>query len=99
MSLPDSGARGWQAWISGRRSKFLVAILFILVAGGLSSQSGKLAEVQKSDTADFLPGGAESVQALEAAREFPSGQTAPAVVIIAARVAIRGVPPSIVRTA
>lgn len=68
---------------TGRRSKFLVAIVFVLLAGGLSSQSGKLEEVQKSDTADFLPGGAESVAALEAARRFPSGDVSPAVVVIA----------------
>jgi len=68
--------------ITGRRSRFLVALLFILVAGGLSSQAGKLEEVQKSDLAEFLPGEAESVEALNAAREFPSGQVSPAVVVI-----------------
>ncbi len=56
---------------TGRRSKFLVALLGILFAAGLASQSGKLEQVQKSDTADFLPGGAESVLALEAARRSP----------------------------
>lgn len=68
---------------TGRRSKFLVAIVFVLLAGGLSSQSGKLEAVQKSDTADFLPGNAESVAALEAARRFPSGDVSPAVVVVA----------------
>jgi RND superfamily putative drug exporter len=66
---------------TGRRSKFFVAILFVLLAGGLASQSGKLEEVQKSDTADFLPGDAESVAALELARRFPSGDVAPAIVV------------------
>jgi len=66
---------------TGRRSKFLVAILFVLLAGGLASQSGKLEEVQKSDTADFLPGDAESVAALELARRFPSGDVSPAIVV------------------
>lgn len=70
-------------YAAGRRSKFLVALLMILFAGGLASQSGKLEEVQKSDTAEFLPGGAESVLALERSREFPSGQTSPAVVVVA----------------
>lgn len=68
---------------TGRRSKFLVALLGILFAAGLASQSGKLEQVQKSDTADFLPGGAESVAALEAARRFPSGDVSPAVVVAA----------------
>ncbi|HST43373.1 MAG TPA: MMPL family transporter, partial [Conexibacter sp.] len=67
--------------VTGRRSKFLVTFLCILIAGGLASQSGKLEQVQKSDTADFLPGEAESVAALEAARQFPSGDVSPAVVV------------------
>ena len=69
--------------VTGRRSKFLVAFLSILIAGGLASQAGKLEQVQKSDPADFLPGDAESVAALEAARRFPSGDVSPAVVVIA----------------
>lgn len=69
--------------VTGRRSKFVVALILLLIAGGLASQSGKLEQVQKSDTADFLPGEAESVLALEKAREFPSGQTSPAVVVAA----------------
>lgn len=71
-----------QRIVTGRRSKFLVTFLCILIAGGLASQSGKLEEVQKSDTADFLPGEAESVAALEAARQFPSGDVSPAVVVV-----------------
>ncbi|MDA0185184.1 MMPL family transporter [Solirubrobacter phytolaccae] len=63
--------------------KYVVALLAILVAGGLSSQAGKLEEVQKSDLSAFLPGDAESVKALQAAREFPSGDVSPAVVVIA----------------
>jgi RND superfamily putative drug exporter len=66
---------------AGRRAKFAVAIVFVLLAGGLSSQAGKLEEVQKSDTADFLPGEAESVAALEQSRRFPSGDVTPAVVV------------------
>lgn len=70
-------------FVVGRRSKFVVALLLILFAGALASQSGKLEEVQKSDTAEFLPGNAESVLALQQSREFPSGQTSPAVVVAA----------------
>jgi putative drug exporter of the RND superfamily len=63
--------------------KYVVALLAIVIAGGLSSQAGKLEEVQKRDLAEFLPGDAESVAALEAARAFPSGGVSPAVVVIA----------------
>jgi RND superfamily putative drug exporter len=68
---------------AGRRSRFVVALLAVLVAGGLSSQAGKLEQVQKSDLAEFLPGDAESVKALEATRAFPSGDVSPAVVVVA----------------
>lgn len=68
---------------TGRRSRFVVALLAVLLAGGLSSQAGKLEAVQKSDLAEFLPGDAESVAALEATRRFPSGDVSPAVVVIA----------------
>ena len=62
---------------------FIVALVAVLIAGGLSSQAGKLEEVQKSDLAEFLPGDAESVAALQAARRFDSGDVSPAVVVIA----------------
>ena len=62
---------------------FIVALVAVLIAGGLSSQAGKLEEVQKSDLAEFLPGDAESVAALQAARRFESGDVSPAVVVIA----------------
>lgn len=68
---------------TGRWSRYVVALLAVLIAGGLSSQAGKLEEVQKSDLAAFLPGDAESVAALNAARAFPSGQVSPAVVVVA----------------
>jgi RND superfamily putative drug exporter len=69
--------------ITGRRSRFVVALVAVLIAGGLSSQAGKLEEVQKSDLAEFLPGDADSVAALEATREFPSGDVSAAVVVVA----------------
>lgn len=68
---------------AGRRARFIVALLAIVIAGGLSSQAGKLEEVQKRDLAEFLPGDAESVAALNATRQFPSGDVSAAVVVIA----------------
>jgi len=68
---------------TGRRTRFVVALLAVLVAGGLSSQAGKLEQVQNSDLSAFLPGDAESVAALQATRGFPSGDVSPAVVVIA----------------
>jgi RND superfamily putative drug exporter len=68
--------------VTGRRSKLLVALICLLLAGGLASQAGKLSEVQENGTVSFLPDDAESVAALEAAKAFPSGEITPAVVVV-----------------
>jgi len=78
------GRRGGKArWIvrliTGRRSKYLIIVLVLLVAGGLASQAGKV--VLTSDPAVLLPDGAESVRALRAIERFPSGDVTPAVIV------------------
>jgi putative drug exporter of the RND superfamily len=80
------GRRGGQArWIvrliTGRRSKYLIVVLVLLVAGGLASQASKV--VLTSDPAVLLPDGAESVRALRAIERFPSGDVTPAVIVAA----------------
>src|SRR3954471_14803965 len=67
---------------AGRRSKFLVAAVFILVSavvGGLFA--GKFEEAQKNETVSFLPGKAESVKSLKAVKRYPGGELAPAVIV------------------
>src|SRR5215218_6380632 len=67
---------------AGRRSKFVVAGVFILISaivGGLFS--GKFEDAQKNETASFLPGKAESVKSLEAVKRYPGGELAPAVIV------------------
>ena len=61
--------------ITGRRAKYLVVLIVLLVAGGLASQAGKV--VLTSDPAVLLPDGAESVRALRAIERFPSGDVTP----------------------
>jgi len=68
------------ALIVGRRSKWVVALVAVVVALGLSSQAGKVELT--SDPAVLLPDGAESVQALRAIERFPSGDVTPAVVVV-----------------
>jgi RND superfamily putative drug exporter len=67
------------AAITGRRSKFVVAILVVLVAGALASRAGKVETT--SDPAVLLPERAESVRALRAIERFPSGDVTSAVVV------------------
>src|SRR3954464_3535079 len=67
---------------AGRRSKFLVAAVFILVSavvGGLFA--GKFEEAQKNETVSFLPGKAESVKSLKAVKRYPGGELQPAVIV------------------
>src|SRR3954470_22771488 len=66
---------------AGRRAKFVVAAVFLLVCGAAASQASKFESAQKNETSSFLPGKAESVKALEAVKRYPGGELAPAVIV------------------
>jgi RND superfamily putative drug exporter len=69
--------------VCGRKSKWAVLVVWFafvaLVAGPLS---GKLTDLQKNDTAEWLPGDAESAQVLELQKSF-GGDILPAVIVYA----------------
>src|SRR4051812_45527740 len=66
---------------AGRRAKFVVAAVFLLVCGAAASQASKFESAQKNETSSFLPGKAESVKALDAVKRYPGGELAPAVIV------------------
>jgi uncharacterized membrane protein YdfJ with MMPL/SSD domain len=66
---------------AGRRAKFVVAALFILICGAAASQSSKFESAQKNETSSWLPGNAESLKALAAVKRYPGGELAPAVIV------------------
>ena len=66
--------------VTGRRSKIGILIAFVLLAGGLASQSGKLSEVTSSDLAATLPDGAESLQVVRATEQL-GDQVTPAIAV------------------
>ena len=66
--------------ITGRRSKFVVLVAFVLLAGALASQSGKLSDVTSSDLAATLPDGAESLQVVRATEQL-GDQVTPAIAV------------------
>jgi RND superfamily putative drug exporter len=68
---------------AGRRAKWFVLAACLLVVAAVGPLAGKFEKAQKNETSSFLPGGAESVRALDAVQQFPQGQTAPAVTVIA----------------
>jgi RND superfamily putative drug exporter len=66
-----------------RIPKFFVLALSLVVVMALSPFSGKFEDAQENESTSFLPGDAESVQALKAIEQFPDGQVAAAVTVIA----------------
>src|SRR3954470_18447529 len=68
---------------AGRRAKFFVLLAALLVAGGIGGTfASKFEKAQKNETSSFLPGDTESVQALDAVKRFPGGETAAAVTVV-----------------
>ena len=76
-------ARRFAQLPGGRRTKFAVIGVWLLIAMAIGPLSGKFEEVQKNDPIDYLPGSAESVQALQALEEFPSGDEVDAITVFA----------------
>ena len=67
--------------MTGRRTKFLVLVFWIVLLGVLGPLAGKLTDAQENDTAKWLPGSAESTKVLEASQAFQSPNALPAVVV------------------
>ncbi len=68
--------------VSGRRAKWVVLVVWVLLAFGLAGPSGKLADETDDSTESFLPRSAESKEALAILEaEFPGGDTENALVV------------------
>ena len=59
-----------------------LVLVWLGIAGVGGSTMGRLSEVQENDAASFLPEGAESTRAAEAARAFRQDTTLPAIVVV-----------------
>ncbi|WP_030247021.1 MULTISPECIES: MMPL family transporter [unclassified Streptomyces] len=68
--------------VCGRRSKWLVLVLWLVVLFVATPFAMKLTDAQDNDAASWLPGSAESTQVLEISQDFRPEQI-PAVVIYA----------------
>ena len=55
--------------------------VWLLGAAALGPLAGRFEQSQQNEPSTFLPGGAESVKVLEAAKGFPSGEQTPAVAV------------------
>src|SRR5947209_2776770 len=56
-------------------------IAFLLVGGPLGSLAGKTAEVQKNDSAEYLPASAEATKVQQLTKRFAGRDTMPTVVV------------------
>jgi RND superfamily putative drug exporter len=65
----------------GRRAKWAILGVWIVILVTIGSLAGKFEGAQENDPADYLPGKAESVKAIEELEEFPSGDIADAITV------------------
>ncbi|MFG2192169.1 MMPL family transporter [Streptomyces sp. NPDC048639] len=80
--MPE-GKRQGVAWlICGRRTKWLVLVLWVIAIFLLGPLAGKLMSAQDNDATSWLPGSAESTQVLNLSEDFRP-ETIPAVVVYA----------------
>ncbi|MGC9541009.1 MMPL family transporter [Streptomyces sp. UG1] len=77
-----TGTRGIAHLVCGRRSKWVVLALWLLVLLVTAPLAQKLTDAQDNDAASWLPGSAESTQVLEISENFRPEQI-PAIVIYA----------------
>ena len=56
---------------AGRRAKWVVLAVFLLLSVPVAALSGKFEGAQKNETASFLPGDAESIKALDVVEKYP----------------------------
>ncbi|MBG0813079.1 MMPL family transporter [Planomonospora sp. ID82291] len=77
--------RGLSAAVCGRRGKWVVLVIWLLVAAGAGVLGGRLEEVQRNDPASFLPSGAESTAVQNAQRASGAGDRVPAIVVYEGR--------------
>ncbi len=65
----------------GRRSKFAVVGVWLVVLFAIGPLAGKFEDAQENDPADYLPSNAESVEAIEVLEDFPSGDIVDAITV------------------
>src|SRR4051812_9865711 len=66
--------------LTGRRTKFLVLVFWLVVVALAGPLAGKLTGAQKNDSASWLPGSAESTKVLQIQQSFQSPNALPAVI-------------------
>jgi putative drug exporter of the RND superfamily len=65
----------------GRRAKFAVIAVWLVVLVAIGPLAGKFEDAQENDPADYLPANAESVKTLNQLDGFPSDDEADAITV------------------
>ena len=69
------------AFLTGRRTKWIVLIGWVIILGLAGGVASKLMSVEKNNAIAFLPPHAQSTQVQDLAGRFPGGKTQPATVV------------------
>ncbi|HMM40612.1 MAG TPA: MMPL family transporter, partial [Thermomicrobiales bacterium] len=78
----NSGVRATLTRIpSGRRAKWLVILVWVVVLTVASPLAGKLTSIEDNDAESFLPKSAESLAVAQAEERITAGDTMPAVIV------------------
>ncbi|TYK49437.1 MMPL family transporter [Actinomadura decatromicini] len=78
---PRSAAHRLAGLIAGRRTKWAVLAVWVVLLVALGPLAGKLGDVEKNDAASWLPEGAESTQVVELEERFRKDETMLAVIV------------------
>ena len=78
----SSDVRALAAFVTGRRTKWVVLALWIVLAVAFAGPGSKLADETNNDTESFLPDNAESTQVLRLLNDrFAEGKTTEALIV------------------
>ncbi|XRQ05531.1 MMPL family transporter [Actinomadura welshii] len=78
---PRTWAHRLAGLIAGRRTKWAVLALWVVLLAALGPLAGRLGDVEDNDAASWLPDGAESTQVVELDEQFRQDETMLAVVV------------------
>ena len=69
------------AFITGKRTKWVVLVIWVLILGASGGVANKLMSVEKNDAISFLSPHAQSTMVQNLAGRFPGGKTQTAIVV------------------
>lgn len=68
-------------FVTGRKTKFLVVLFWIVLLMVAGSKAGNFEKVQINTSESYLPGSAESLKAIEAEQDLPGGEQLPGLLV------------------